>query len=213
MSERSYQDGCGAAVALDQVGERWALLVVRELVFGPKRFRDLKAGLPHASQNVLSHRLRELEAAGVVRRVELGPPASSQGYELTALGRRLEPALLELARWGALLPQTKLGLGMGTDSFLLLLKALYRPRALSTSVRLHIGADSALVSLTPEAITVARGAAGPAEAELRAEVTTLWRLLFTGLTLDAAVAAGDLGLEGDRAAAEAFLTLFPAPAS
>ena len=86
MSQRSYEDACGTALALDVVGERWALLVVRELVFGPKRFRDLRAGLPKASQNVLSQRLRELEDSGVVRKVELGPPVSAVGLRADRAG-------------------------------------------------------------------------------------------------------------------------------
>ena len=80
---RTYGDGCGIAHALDLVGERWALLVVRELLLGPKRFKDLRAGLPSASTNVLSQRLRELEQGAIVRRRTLPPPAGSSVYELT----------------------------------------------------------------------------------------------------------------------------------
>ena len=83
---RTYDDACAAAHALDLVGERWALLVVRELLLGPKRFTDLRAGLPHISPNVLAQRLRELEGAGVVRRRKLPPPAASRVYELTPWG-------------------------------------------------------------------------------------------------------------------------------
>ena len=83
---RTYGEACGIPRALDVVGERWALMIVRELVLGPKRFTDLRTGLPHASPNVLSQRLRELEQAGVVRRRKLPPPAASQVYELTDWG-------------------------------------------------------------------------------------------------------------------------------
>ncbi|MEV4293325.1 winged helix-turn-helix transcriptional regulator [Microbispora rosea] len=131
MSQRSYGDGCGTALALDVVGERWALHVVRELVFGPKRFRDLRNALPNASQNVLSQRLRELEDEGVVRRVEFGPPVSAWAYELTDSGRALEPVLIELARWGAG-RATLDGAEMSTDAFMLLLKVFYRPPAPET---------------------------------------------------------------------------------
>src|SRR5215204_4140654 len=86
---RTYDDGCAAAHALDLIGERWALLVVRELLLGPKRFTDLRAGLPNASPNVLAQRLRELEAAGIVRRRKLPPPAASRVYELTEWGQDL----------------------------------------------------------------------------------------------------------------------------
>jgi DNA-binding HxlR family transcriptional regulator len=94
---RTYGDGCGIAHALDLVGERWALLVVRELVLGPKRFTDIRAGLPNASPNVLAQRLRELEQAAIVRRRKLPPPAGSWVYELTDWGRELEPMGAALA--------------------------------------------------------------------------------------------------------------------
>src|ERR1700685_3017592 len=99
--KRSYGDSCGIARALDLVGERWALLVVRELLLGPKRFTDLRAGLPKVSADVLSQRLRELERIGAVQRRKLPPPAGVQVYELTDWGRELEPVLLALGRWGS----------------------------------------------------------------------------------------------------------------
>src|SRR5215218_2254120 len=102
--KRTYGDRCGIARALDVVGERWALLIVRELLLGPKRFTDLRAGLPGLSPDVLSQRLRELEKAGLVLRRKLAPPAGSRVYELTARGLALEPILLELGRWGSQTP-------------------------------------------------------------------------------------------------------------
>src|ERR1700757_627743 len=106
---RRYGDPCGIARALDAVGDRWALLVIRELIFGPKRFVQLRHGLPGVSPNVLSQRLRDLEATGVVRRDMLGPPASVAVYELPGRGRALEPVLLELAGWGSQRPITTSG--------------------------------------------------------------------------------------------------------
>ncbi len=100
MERRTYGDPCGVARALDAVGERWALLVVRELLLGPKRFSALHRGLGAASQNVLAQRLRELEAAGIVRRRRLGPPAGSWVYELTEQGSELEPVLIALGQLG-----------------------------------------------------------------------------------------------------------------
>src|SRR6266498_1732289 len=98
---RTYGDGCAIAQALDVVGERWALLVVRELLLGPKRYTDLRRGLPNASPNVLSQRLGELERAGVVRRHKLPPPAGSRVYELTDWGLELEQIVISLGRWAA----------------------------------------------------------------------------------------------------------------
>src|SRR6202035_5648082 len=104
MSNRRYDDPCGIARALDAVGDRWAMLVVRELIFGPKRFSQLRDGLQGVSPNVLSQRLRDLEDGGVVRRVALAPPAGLAFYELPARALPLEPILLELGRWGSRQP-------------------------------------------------------------------------------------------------------------
>ena len=101
MPDRSYDQYCGVARALDLVGERWALLVVRELALGPKRFTDLRDGLPGIATNVLSTRLRQLERNGVVTRRRLPLPAPAQVYELTEHGRELVPIMLTLGRWGA----------------------------------------------------------------------------------------------------------------
>jgi DNA-binding HxlR family transcriptional regulator len=100
MGRREYGQPCSLACALDQVGERWSLLVVRELLLGPLRFSDLARAVGGAPTDVLTKRLRNLEESGIVRRVELEPPASGTAYELTDLGRQLERPLLELGRWG-----------------------------------------------------------------------------------------------------------------
>lgn len=100
MSKRSYDQYCPVAEALDVVGDRWALLIVRELLIGGRRYRDLQVGLPGIPPNVLATRLRELEEAGLVTRRELPPPAARTVYELTAEGRGLESVLRSLARWG-----------------------------------------------------------------------------------------------------------------
>ena len=99
--KRSYGQHCTVARALDVVGERWTLLLVRELSTGPKRFKDLLGGLPGIGTNLLASRLKRLEGEGIVRRATLPPPAGSNVYELTALGRELEPVLVALSRWGA----------------------------------------------------------------------------------------------------------------
>src|SRR3954471_8869036 len=103
-TRRTYGQGCGTAHALDLVGDRWALLVVRELVLGPKRFTDLRAGLPGLGPDVLSQRLRDLEAAGIVERRTLAPPAAAKVYALTPRGAELEPVVLALGRWGSVAP-------------------------------------------------------------------------------------------------------------
>ncbi len=104
LPRRWYEDACAAAHALDLVGERWALLVMRELIFGPRRFSDLRGSLPGISANVLTQRLEGLEAAGVLRRRRLAPPAAAQVYELTEWGRESEPIFQALGRWAARSP-------------------------------------------------------------------------------------------------------------
>src|SRR5215213_11251518 len=124
---RTYCDGCAAAHALDLVGERWALLVVRELLLGPKRFTDLRAGMPDVSPNVLSERLRELEQSRILRKRKLPPPAAAQVYELTEWGAQLEPAVLALGRWASGSPSFPRDAEMGPDSLVLALKSSFDP--------------------------------------------------------------------------------------
>src|SRR5579859_4259575 len=112
---------------MDVIGDRWAVLVVRELLFGGKRFAQLRAGLHGISPNVLSQRLRDLEASGVVRRTVLGPPASVTVYELTDRGRALEPVLIELGRWGSR-EQIKSGKELSVSALMVALKTVFDPR-------------------------------------------------------------------------------------
>ncbi|MEU7802967.1 winged helix-turn-helix transcriptional regulator [Micromonospora arborensis] len=213
MTQRTYQDACGAARTMDIVGERWALLIVRELVFGPKRFGDLRAGLPRASQNVLSQRLRELEQSGIVRRVQLGPPASVHAYELTGRGQQLEPTLIELSRWGAGLPAEP-DAEMSTDAFMLLLKALYRPPTdapLTARLGLRVGADAFEVEVGPSGISVARGRTGEVDVTVTGTVATLRGVMFAGTPLRSAASAGEIEVHGDLGAAERFFRLFSPP--
>src|SRR5918998_6366268 len=142
--QRSYDDGCAAAHALDLVGDRWALLVVRELLLGPKRFTDLREGLPNASPNVLAQRLRELEGSGIVRRRKLPPPAASRIYELTAWGAELEPVVISLGRWGARSPSKPQDAALGKDSLVLSFRTMFSAEAaqgLKATYELHFGED------------------------------------------------------------------------
>src|SRR5262249_56871748 len=128
MAERSYGQRCNVAPAPDLVGERWALLMARELLLARKRSTDLRAGLPHASPNVLSQRLRELQDAAVIRRHMRPPPAGSWVYELTSWGRQLEPVVTGLARRGASSPCLPAERALSADSAVLGLRAFFNPR-------------------------------------------------------------------------------------
>src|SRR5258708_32191141 len=127
---RRYDDPCGIARALDVIGDRWARRIVRELIFGPRRFLQLRSGLRSVSPNVLSQRLRDLEDAGVIRRGVLDPPASVAVYELTDRGRALQPVLLEFGRWGSQQPGTP-STQLSPPASLVALKTALNPTAAS----------------------------------------------------------------------------------
>jgi DNA-binding HxlR family transcriptional regulator len=130
VARRTYNQICPLASALDLVGERWTLLVVRELIAGPKRYSDLQAGLPGLATDLLTARLRDLEAAGLVTRRRLTPPAAANVYELTGRGRELEPVLLALGRFGMdLMPELEEGDVVPLERVGLLLRLLFDPRA------------------------------------------------------------------------------------
>ena len=211
---RTYGEACGIPRALDRVGERWALLVVRELMLGPKRFTDLRQGLSHASPNVLAQRLRELEQAGVVRKRRLPPPAASQVYELTDWGRELEPVLVALGRWGARAPLDPECMGMSVDSHIVSLTTLFDPaRAgdMQASLELRMGEDVFRAVMAGGVIDAGRGAPPEPDAVLELEPGTLLALIHGAVTVEQAIAAGDLAIDGDREAVERFVGLFPLP--
>jgi DNA-binding HxlR family transcriptional regulator len=210
---RDYFDGCAAAHALDLVGERWALLVVRELLLGPKRFTDLRTGLPHASPNVLSQRLRELEDAGVLRRRRLPPPAASAVYELTEWGTELEPVLQTLGRWAARsLPEAE---HIGVDSLVLSMRTMFSAQNAAgvDEVVQFVLADQPFVARIQDgAFTMERGETTTADATVNVPAPEAWAaVLYTGHPLDSAISDGMLTLSGDRVAVERLLDLFPMP--
>jgi DNA-binding HxlR family transcriptional regulator/putative sterol carrier protein len=211
---RTYGDACGIARALDLVGERWALLVVRELLLGPKRFTDLKTGMPHASPNVLAQRLRELEQAGVVQRRKLGPPAGAWVYELTDWGLQLEPLILQLGRWGSHAPLPP-NATLGPDSLVLHLKALFDPHAadgLNATYELRLGEDRFRIQVADRQLQLARGDADQPDATIQTDPDALAALLQDGCQLTEALRTGDITIEGDRQAVARLLGLFPQPA-
>ena len=133
MSEKRYGQWCGLAQALDRVGDRWTLLIVRELLIGPRRYSDLRANLPGIATNLLADRLRELERDGIVERREVPPPTPATVYELTEAGRDLEEAVLALIRWGGrFLASAPRDDGFRAGWLALALRALLEPKAAGT---------------------------------------------------------------------------------
>ncbi|MBW4717730.1 winged helix-turn-helix transcriptional regulator [Saccharothrix obliqua] len=212
-TKRSYDDGCATAHALDLVGERWALLVVRELLFGPKRFTDLRTGLPGASPNVLSQRLRELEESGVLRRRKLAPPSSARVYELTEWGRELEPVVMALGRWGARSPALPRKVSTSVDSMMCAVKTLYDPaRATGFAADLGLSLDDDRFHLRfANGLMIRRGEPERPDAVVATTPGTLDQLLWSGRALSDAEAAGEATVTGDRDRVERFLTMFPMP--
>ncbi|MGH8868362.1 MAG: winged helix-turn-helix transcriptional regulator [Actinomycetes bacterium] len=217
-TSRSYHDACGMAHALDLVGERWALLVLRELVLGPKRYTDLRADLPGISTNVLANRLEELERTGVLRRRRLPPPAGSSVYELTDWGRQLEPIMCDLGRWGARSPDRPEDAHLSITSCVLSLRTNFAPQA-ARGVRLcleivlgedrfHARVDDGRFEITP-------GGVEAPDAVVESDPVTLASVLYGGRSLADATRSGALSVRGEKAAVARFLSLFllPEPAA
>jgi len=211
---RTYGDRCGVARALDLVGERWALLVVRELLLGPKRFTDLRAGLPHVSPDILSQRLRQLEESGLVRRGKLPPPAGSRIYELTPRGRELEPIVVALGRWGSATPLPPGDAEMSADAVVIALKSLFAPDAaagISASYELGLGERRFRVRLADGRIELAQGPAEAPDATIETDPVTLATLLWHGRDLSEARGSGAVAVSGDARAVRRFFGLFLLP--
>jgi DNA-binding HxlR family transcriptional regulator len=214
-SRRHYDDACAVAHGLDLVGERWALLVIRELMLGPKRFSDLRADLPGISANVLTQRLGSLEAAGIVMRRKLPPPAATQVYELTAWGYECEPALQAFGRWAARSPAHDPSLPLSPVSLFLSFRTMLDPvraRGLDARIGFRIGASTYLVRFKGGKIEVVRGNIDHADAVFIGQAAAIAAAVYGGQSLKTLAAQGVLMVEGDRKLAERFLTLFPLPA-
>lgn len=214
--KRTYEDGCATAHALDLIGERWALLIVRELILGPKRFTDLRAGLPGISPNVLTQRLEELEQANVLRRRKLPPPASSWVYELTDWGLQLEQVIMALGRWAVHSPALMQGYPLSVDALILSFRTMFdsdSAAGLDTTIELRIGEDRFRAAIADGEMELTRGSADDPDAIVEATPDALVAVAYGGRKFAEAVRAGELKVEGDRAAAKRFFGLFPMPAA
>jgi DNA-binding HxlR family transcriptional regulator len=211
---RRYEDACGAAHALDLVGERWALLVMRELMLGPRRFSDLRAGLPGISANVLTQRLEGLEAAGVILRRRLPPPASAQVYELTPWGYESEPIFQALGRWAARSPEHDPSLPLSAVSLFLSFRTMIDParaKGLKARIGFRIGDETFVTSLAGGKIEVARAELKEPDVVFTGAATAIAAAVYGGQPLTRLETAGALSVEGDRALARRFVRLFPLP--
>ncbi len=209
-----YHDACGTAHALELVGERWALLIVRELMWGPRRFGEIRAGLPGISANVLTQRLDGLEKTGVLTRRALPSPANAQVYELTAWGYELEPVFRVTGKWAARSPGHDPSLPISVASFLLSLRTMFsaeQAAGLHARIGLCFAGDTFVARIAPREITIARGEVDEADAVLTMEPATLAAVIYGGRSITDAERAGQLSLVGDRALAKRFTKLFVLP--
>jgi DNA-binding HxlR family transcriptional regulator len=218
MARRSYEQYCPLAYALDLVGERWTLLIVRDLLAGPRRYTDLHRGLPGLATDLLTERLRKLEDAGVVRRRELPPPAAAVVYELTERGGELGPAVLGLARFGlGLLGEPSAAdVPASPDRFALLLRVLFSPEGApaapetwvfegeGVSVALTVSRDG--LELHPDPDDLPRQPA----ARFAADIPTTLGLVLGRVQWPDALADGRLSVEGDPGALNRLRAAFPA---
>jgi DNA-binding HxlR family transcriptional regulator len=213
--DRWYDDACGTAHALELVGERWALLIVREMMLGGRRFGELRASLPGISANVLTARLANLERDGIVRRRSLPPPASAQIYELTEWGYEAEPAIQALGRWAARSPDHDATLSFSAVSLMLSLRTMHSPervRGVDARVGFILGDDRFVGHLTDAGLTVERGYPVGADVVFAATPSIMAGAIYGDVPLTALEAEGLLSITGNRALAERFVTMFPLPA-
>jgi DNA-binding HxlR family transcriptional regulator/putative sterol carrier protein len=214
---RSYNQFCPAAHALDVIGERWTLLAIRELLGGPKRYTDLRDGLPGIGPNVLAERLRSLVRHGVVRKRRLPPPAASTVYELTELGAELRPVLRGLFEWGLHLLDAPNGDETIKASYWLpALEAAARgkpvPADLVETYEFRIGGEIVTVAAADGVIEAREGAAASADLTVHTDAATFARLGRGEISAAQAFEDGRLTFEGDPGAAERCAAIF-APAA
>lgn len=212
--KRSYDDGCAFAQALDLVGERWALLVMRELMFGPRRFTDLKESLPGIATNVLTQRLQGLEAAGVVRQVDLPRPARGKAYALTAWGREFREPLRVMGAWASRSPHLRFDRPLSAAAAMLSLGSMFdADRAAGLEVALDLRLPDGDFALRVEAgrLSVEPGRLPAPEAVVSGDQNALLPVLYAGKPVEAALADGSLRIEGDAGALARLAGAFRSP--
>lgn len=206
--KRRYDDACGLAHALELIGERWALLVMRELMFGPRRFSELKADLPGISANVLTQRLTELEARGLVRKTKLPPPASVQVYEATQWGLEVKPVIGAIGKWAARSPMHDPTLPISHVSIMLSMMTMLdseRARGVGARLGFRLGEASYVATLEEGQLDVTRGEAHACDVIFTAAPTELAAVVYGGAPLDM------VQIEGDRDLARRYVSFFPLP--
>jgi DNA-binding HxlR family transcriptional regulator len=206
--KRTYDDACGLAHALELIGDRWAMLVLRELAYGARRFSELKADLPGISANVLTQRLSELEQRGIVRKTKLPPPASVQVYEATEWGLEAAPVIAQLGRWAARSPLHNPTLPISHVAIMMSLQTMLDPaRAadMKATLGFRLGETSYVARLYEGKLDVERRPVEDCDVVFTAAPAELAAVVYGGAPLEM------IGVEGDIELAKRFVTLFPLP--
>jgi DNA-binding HxlR family transcriptional regulator len=212
--KRSYDDGCAFAQALDLVGERWALLIVRELMFGPKRFTDLRESLPGIATNVLTQRLQGLEAAGVVRQVDLPRPARGKAYALTAWGRAFREPLRVMGAWASRSPHLRFEHRLSAAAAMLSLGSMFdedRAGDLRVAVDLRLPDGDFALWVEGGRLTVEPGRNSDPDCVVTGDQNAVLPVLYAGKPVEAATADGSLKVEGDATALGRLARAFRSP--
>jgi DNA-binding HxlR family transcriptional regulator len=203
-----YDDACGLAHALDLIGERWALLILREMMYGPRRFSEMKSDLPGISANVLAQRLTELEARGLVRRAKLPPPASVQVYEATEWGLEVAPVIGSLGKWAARSPRHDPTLPISHVSVMMSLQTMLDPgqaQGIEGRLGFRFGEASYIALLHGGRLEVERQSIAAADVVFTAKPAELAAVVYGGAPLET------IDVKGDMELATRFITLFPLP--
>jgi DNA-binding HxlR family transcriptional regulator len=210
---RSYGDACRTAHALDLIGDRWALLVVRELLLGPKRFTDLAAGLPRATPDMLSQRLQDLEREGIVRRRKLAPPAAASVYELTEWGAELEPVLIYLGAWSGKSPQPPRDpASISPVSFALALRSHFDPEAagdMRVRAVLRMDGEEFRVEVADGKLEIKPEQVEDPDIVIELDQLAVSDALWGDESLEQVRKDGGLKVEGDLRLAKRLFALFP----
>jgi DNA-binding HxlR family transcriptional regulator len=214
LKKRSYDDACAAAHALDLVGERWSLLVMRELLLGPKRFSDLRTSLPGISANVLTQRLEDLETLGIVERRKLPPPASAWVYGLTAWGQESEELFKVIGRWGARSPHHDPRLPVSVSSIVMSMRTMFqaeRAKKLKGVIGFRFGHEEFVAKIADGVFDIRRGEIVDADVTVEGSQMDWAATLYGGVPLKDLEKTGALKIGGDRKLLERVMALFPLP--
>lgn len=211
---RWYDDACGTAMALELVGERWSLMIVREMMFGPRRFSEIRAALPGLSANVLTQRLAGLEESGIVTRRRLPPPANAQVYELTPWGYEAEPILQVLGAWAVRSPEHDPTLPLSAASMMMSLRTMHSAelaKGFKARIGFVMGADMFVGDMDETGIEIRREVPHGTDFTITGAPSMIAAMVYGKRPIEDAEVAGDLRVEGDRALAERFVSLFLLP--